>query len=99
MDGNFTIAPNIFDQLYVIRAPLGDAAVTCVYALLSGKSQAVYDEMFRGMEAKCEELGFNLDPSTVTADFEVESVYYFDIYTLVFIIITITRLLSMSLFT
>ena len=70
------MAPKIFDQLYVIRAPLGDLAVTCVYALLSGKSQAIYEEMFRGMEAKCEELGFNLDPSTVMADFEIVSIYY-----------------------
>ena len=81
MDGNFAMPPKIFDQLYVIRAPLGDSAVTCVYALLSGKSQAVYEEMFRGMEAKCEELGFNLDPSTVMTDLEIVSVYYLNCYT------------------
>ena len=58
MNGNFAMAPKIFDQLYVIRAPMGDSAVSCVYALLLGKSQAVYEEMFRGMEVKCGELGF-----------------------------------------
>lgn len=74
MDGNFAMAPNIFTQLYVIRAPLGDSAVTCTYALLSGKSQAIYETMFRGIEAKCEELGFNLDPLAVVADFELVSI-------------------------
>lgn len=36
MDGNFAMAPNVFNQLYVIRAPLGTSAVSCVYALLAG---------------------------------------------------------------
>lgn len=38
MDGNFAMSPPQFEQLYVIRAPLGDSAVSCVYALLSGKT-------------------------------------------------------------
>lgn len=41
MDGNFAMAPEIFQQLYVIRVPLGETAVSCVYAFLSGKSQNV----------------------------------------------------------
>lgn len=70
MDGNFAMAPNIFSQLYVIRAPLGDTAVTCSYALLSNKTQASYETMLRGIEDKCQQLGFNLDPETIHADFE-----------------------------
>ena len=31
--------------------------------------------MFRGIENKCEEFGFNLDPSTIIADFELVSKY------------------------
>ncbi|WAR04567.1 hypothetical protein MAR_019936 [Mya arenaria] len=46
------IAPSISSmqkqatRLYIIRAPLGDTAVACVYALLFGKSQEVYEELF-----------------------------------------------------
>jgi len=36
MDGNFSMSPRLFTQLYVIRAPLGETAVTCAYALLTG---------------------------------------------------------------
>lgn len=39
MDGNFAMSPRIFTQLYVIRAALGDSAVTCVYAFLAGVSK------------------------------------------------------------
>ena len=34
MDGTFNVAPLLFTQLYVIRVPLGESAVTCVYAFL-----------------------------------------------------------------
>ena len=37
MDGNFSMALRLFSQLYVIRAPLGEAAVTCAYAFLTGE--------------------------------------------------------------
>ena len=33
MDGNFSMAPDIFCQLYTIRVPLGTSAITTVYAL------------------------------------------------------------------
>ena len=36
MDGNFSMAPKLFQQLYVIRASVGQSAVTCVYAFLTG---------------------------------------------------------------
>ena len=61
IDGNFKLAPNIFSQFYIVRTPLGDSAVTCLYTLLSGKMQAIYEEMFRRIERKCQEFGFNLD--------------------------------------
>lgn len=73
MDGNFAMAPGIFGQLYIIRAPLGENAVTCTYALLAGKSQTMYETMFREIEAKCAQLGIDLDPLTVVADFEIVS--------------------------
>ena len=45
MDGTHSTAPGIFNQIYIIRAPLGETAVTCVYALLAGKSQEVYESI------------------------------------------------------
>ena len=34
MDGNFYMAPMVFNQVYAIRVPFGDTAITTVYALL-----------------------------------------------------------------
>ena len=70
IDGTFACAPKLFHQLYVIRAPLGDTSVTCVYAFMTGKSQALYEELFRSVNNKCSQLGFQLDPSVVISDFE-----------------------------
>ena len=41
-DGNFSSAPTLFTQLYVIRAALGDTAVSCVYAFLPGLTLTMY---------------------------------------------------------
>ena len=68
MDGNFSLAPPVFDHLYVIRAPLG---TTWVYALLPGKSETVYTEMLEAVTDACTALGFNADRTTVVTDFEM----------------------------
>jgi len=52
MDGNFAIALTLFEQLYAIRAPLGSSYVTCVFALLSGKSQVEYVELLTAVVGK-----------------------------------------------
>lgn len=70
MDGTHPPTPGLFKQLYVLRAPLGTTAVTCLYALLPGKSQDIYEELFRAVDQKCEELGLTPDPTTVITDFE-----------------------------
>ena len=70
MDGTFKTAPKLFKQLYVIRARLGQSAVTCAYALLTGKSQELYEEMLQAISRTAEELGFTLDPESVHLDFE-----------------------------
>ena len=70
MDGTFDVAPLLFTQLYVIRVPLGESAVTCVYAFLPNKHQETYEELFSAIQDRCTELGFNVDPTTVTMDFE-----------------------------
>ena len=37
MDGTFKVAPAIFTQLYVIRVPLADSAISCIYAFTQRK--------------------------------------------------------------
>ena len=70
IDGTFSLSPKIFQHLYIIRAKLGTSAVTCVYALLTRKSQSHYEEIMQAVLKRCEELGFTPDPTTVHLDFE-----------------------------
>ena len=53
MDGNFSLAPAVFEQLYIIRAPLGPTCISCVYALLPGKTEAVYTQMLEAVTDAC----------------------------------------------
>lgn len=71
MDGNFAMSPTQFQQLYVIRAPLGDSAVSCVYALLSGKTQTIYETLLKAIVEKCDQLSYSVDPTTIVCDFEL----------------------------
>ncbi|XP_068204568.1 uncharacterized protein [Palaemon carinicauda] len=70
MDGTFSSAPALFEQLFVIRAPLGDSAISCVYGFLSGKSQEIYQEFLTTILEKGEELGLDMNPVTTMSDFE-----------------------------
>ena len=70
MDGNFSMAPTIFKQLYVIRAPLDASAVSCVYALLPGKTEALYMEILNAVVNRCRHFGRNPLPTSVVMDFE-----------------------------
>ena len=70
MDGNFAMSPSQFQQLYVIRAPLGASAVSCVYASLSGKTQRIYQILLKAVVDKCDAISYSVDPITVICDFE-----------------------------
>ena len=70
MDGTFDSAPLLFHQLYVIRVPVENSAVSCVYSLLPDKHQATYEELFTAVTAKCTQLGFQPDPVTIITDYE-----------------------------
>ena len=45
MDGTFDVAPLLFQQLYVIRALLGETAVSCAYAFLDTASDGSDSDM------------------------------------------------------
>jgi len=57
-------------RLYVIRAPLGNTYITCVYALMAGKSQVEYEELLRSVIDACRRAGCEPDPIVVMTDFE-----------------------------
>ena len=53
MDGNFKMALHVYTKAYVIRVKLVTSAVSCVYALMCGKHQSVYKELFQCVLNKC----------------------------------------------
>lgn len=70
MDGNFSMAPGVFTQIYFIRIQVGTTTITPVYALLTNKRQQTYEELFRAVLAKADDLNFNLNLRRVVTDFE-----------------------------
>ena len=64
------MSPHVFLQLYVIRVPLGECAVSCIYAFLPRKTQEVYEEMLQAVARKCEQMCFSADSSVIYSDFE-----------------------------
>ena len=74
MDGNHAVAPPGFCQLYVIRCPLGNTAVSTLYALLQRKSQETYENLLHAIIDKCSEMHQDPDPTTVVIDFEMAMV-------------------------
>jgi len=57
-------------QLCVIQAPLGESSVSCVYTLLSDKTQSTYEGVINAIQNRCNNLGFQPDPTTMIMDFE-----------------------------
>ena len=70
MDGNPAVAPPGFCQLYVIRCPLGNTAVSTLYALLQRKSLETYENLLHAIVDKCSELHQDPDPTTLLNYFD-----------------------------
>lgn len=66
MDGTFGACSMLFGQLYSIHAIIGEKVVPLIYALLPGRSSAVYTEMFEKLKAAESEL----NPETIMLDME-----------------------------
>ena len=66
-DGNFKMAPNIYMQLYVLRAALDEGAVSCVYAFLAGKAEADYDSMLQATQSPNAALFWDLSWPQLTS--------------------------------
>lgn len=50
--------------MYIIWPPLVESAVSCIYALLTGKSQEIYEEMFQAILKKVDEHRIHLNVNT-----------------------------------
>jgi len=68
-DGTFNAAPPMFAQLYTIIGLRNSNAFPCLYALLSGKTQSVYDSLIKEVNKLCP----NLKPTSILTDFEKAS--------------------------
>jgi len=74
MDGNFSLAPSVFKQLYVIRSPLDQSAVSCIYALLPAKNEMCYEELFRSIALKFQQMELLIHLNRVVMDFEKSAI-------------------------
>ena len=81
MDGMFSTCPCLFQQLYTIRVPLGESAITVVYALLQNKTQATYttilDTVVQEAEAR---YGITPNPTRVIIDFKKAMINHLSSY-------------------
>lgn len=64
MDGNFSLAPRQFQQLYVIRVEVNKTFMTAVYFLLQNKT------LLTTLLKRCDEKNVCLDPLFIHVDFE-----------------------------
>jgi len=70
MDGNFSMAPLIFQQLYVIRVKVNSVFITAAFILLKNKTESSYEEMLQIVTHKCAERNLFPDPQIINVDFE-----------------------------
>ncbi|XP_076054433.1 uncharacterized protein LOC143033115 [Oratosquilla oratoria] len=70
MDGTFSMAPLLFEQVYIIRVPLSTSHISVVYALLERKNKETYEEMLSVLLRKCEHRGIFPEPEHIMVDFE-----------------------------
>ncbi|KAK3090045.1 hypothetical protein FSP39_008796 [Pinctada imbricata] len=68
--GTFYACPSLFKQLYTIHAFVDGAMYPLVYALLPGKSEAIYRRMFGLLINACQRHNLTLSPNTIFLNFE-----------------------------
>ncbi|CAF1547505.1 unnamed protein product [Rotaria sordida] len=78
MDGTFKTVPTLFRQLYSIHAPAGGNVnfriVPLVYALMSSKSEELYQRLFQELNELADENELELKPDFMLTDFEKGSI-------------------------
>ena len=71
LDGNFKSAPDIYEQVYVIRSKLDGGAISNVYAFLPGKQLAHYTELFAAVQQRIQAVGIPITVTDISVDFEI----------------------------
>ena len=66
MGGTFAIVPELFFQLYTVRALISGDVISCLYCLLPNKTTETYQHLFVELKA----LIPNAQPATVMMDYE-----------------------------
>ena len=70
LDGTFSIAPTLFEQLYTIHAIKKNKNIPLVYILLTRKHQPLYTRVFERLF----ELNDQLNPDSIMLDFELAAI-------------------------
>ncbi|XP_021359169.1 uncharacterized protein LOC110454121 [Mizuhopecten yessoensis] len=70
-DGTFYTCPTIFYQMYGIHVQIEGIMTPVAYALLPGKSQAIYNRFFTLLQEHMSNLQIPFRPTTAFVDFEV----------------------------
>ncbi|CAF4601163.1 unnamed protein product [Rotaria sp. Silwood1] len=70
-DGTFYTCPSIFYQTYSIHAYYDGISTPCVFALLGGKSEEIYFDLFAVIFKKMMEFKLFIKLRTITIDFEL----------------------------
>ncbi|CAF0789209.1 unnamed protein product [Didymodactylos carnosus] len=70
-DGTFYTCPSIFYQIYSIHAYYDGTSSPCVFALLEGKSEETYADLFLVILRKMSEFQLVIRLRTITIDFEL----------------------------
>lgn len=72
MDGTFKVVPKLFYQLYTVHCSIAPHKTVhpMVYALMSGKSSAIYNKLFTTLQESAIRVGISLAPKLVITDFE-----------------------------
>ena len=70
-DGTFYTCPSIFYQIYSIHAYHDGISTPCIFALLGGKSEEIYFDLFAVIFRKMMEFQLFIKLRTITMDFEL----------------------------
>ena len=72
-DGTFRVTPAGYAQVYTVHGFSHDRTFPCVYALLSGKTEEIYTDLFQRLL----QLRNDLNPVSIMTDFELAAINAF----------------------
>jgi hypothetical protein len=70
MDGTFDSSPRLYQQLFTIHVFVGEKQFPMIYVLITNKTRAGYNDLFRRLKDAAAALHIHLNPTVITCDFE-----------------------------